>query len=83
MADTLASAAPSARRSTPYSFPEFYCPSLIYPGAPFREMFARTAQRVPERPAIFWRDMTLSYRQIYVLARSAAVVMQALGKTQG
>jgi long-chain acyl-CoA synthetase len=83
MADTLASAAPTVRRSTPYSFPEFYCPSLIYPDVPFHEMFARTAQRVPERPAIYWRDMTLSYRQIYVLARSAAVGMQALGLSKG
>ncbi|HKT37378.1 MAG TPA: class I adenylate-forming enzyme family protein, partial [Ktedonobacterales bacterium] len=83
MADTLASAAPTVRRSTPYSFPEFYCPSLIYPDVPFHEMFARTARRVPERPAIFWRDITLSYRQIYALARSAAVGMQALGLSKG
>jgi long-chain acyl-CoA synthetase len=46
-------------------------------------MFARTAQRVPERPAIYWRDITLSYRQMYALARSAAVGMQALGLNKG
>src|SRR5690348_7551400 len=46
-------------------------------------MFARTAQRVPERPAIYWRDITLSYRQMYGLARSAAVGMQAMGLSKG
>ncbi|MGE5334617.1 MAG: class I adenylate-forming enzyme family protein [Nitrososphaerota archaeon] len=83
MADTLAHAASSVRHSTPYSFPEFYRPSLVYPDLPFHEMLARTALRVPERPAIFWRDITLSYREVYALARSAAVGMHALGLRKG
>ncbi|HEX6543319.1 MAG TPA: long-chain-fatty-acid--CoA ligase [Ktedonobacterales bacterium] len=83
MADTLAHAAPTVRRSTPYSFPEFYRPSLIYPDVPFHEMLARTVLRVPERPAIYWRDVTLSYREVYALARSAAVGMHELGLRKG
>lgn len=83
MADTLANAAPGVRRSSPYSFPEFYRPSLVYPDVPFHEMLARTALRVPERPAIFWRDITLSYREVYSLVRSAAVGLHALGLRKG
>ncbi|HET8907598.1 MAG TPA: AMP-binding protein [Ktedonobacterales bacterium] len=83
MADTLANAAPDVRRSTPYSFPEFYRPSLVYPDVPFHEMLARTALRVPERPAIYWRDITLSYREVHSLARSAAVGLHARGLRKG
>jgi long-chain acyl-CoA synthetase len=83
MADTLANAASDVRRSTPYSFPEFYRPSLVYPDVPFHEMLARTALRVPERPAIYWRDITLSYREVHSLARSAAVGLHALGLRKG
>jgi long-chain acyl-CoA synthetase len=83
MADTVANAVPMVRGSTPYSFPEFYRPRLVYPDVPFHEMLARTAQRVPERPAIFWRDVTLTYREVYGLARSAAVSLHALGLRKG
>jgi long-chain acyl-CoA synthetase len=83
MADLLKNIASTVRRSTPYSFPEFYRPSLGYPDVPFHEMLARTALRMPERPAIFWRDITLSYRELYSLARSAAVGLHALGLRKG
>lgn len=83
MADTLNHAAPTVRHSTPYSFPEFFRPSLVYPDVPFHEMLARTAQRLPERPAIYWRDVTLTYREVYSLARSAAVGLHALGLRKG
>jgi long-chain acyl-CoA synthetase len=83
MADAVDHAAPRVRRSTPYSFPEFYRPSLVYPDLPFHEMLARTASRFPERPAIFWRDITLSYREVYSLSRAAAVGLHALGLRKG
>jgi acyl-CoA synthetase (AMP-forming)/AMP-acid ligase II len=68
---------------TPYSQPEFYRPPLVYPDVPFHEMLARTALRVPERPAIYWRDITLTYRELYALARSAAAGLRALGLRKG
>jgi long-chain acyl-CoA synthetase len=83
MADAVDHAAPRVRRSTPYSFPEFYRPSLVYPDLPFHEMLARTASRFPERPAIFWRDITLSYREVYSLSRAAAAGLHALGLRKG
>ena len=83
MADTLAHAAAPERRHTPYSFPEFYRPPLIYPDLPFHEMLARTVLRVPEYPAIYWRDVTLTYRELYGLVRSAAVGLHALGLRKG
>ena len=83
MADAVDHAAPRVRRSTPYSFPEFYRPSLVYPDLPFHEMLARTAARVPERPAIFWRDITLSYREVYSLSCAAAAGLHALGLRKG
>jgi long-chain acyl-CoA synthetase len=83
MTDTLAHAAAPERRHTPYSFPEFYRPHLIYPDLPFHEMLARTVLRVPEYPAIYWRDVTLTYRELYGLVRSAAVGLHALGLRKG
>ena len=83
MADTLEHAAAPARLHTPYSFPEFYRPSLVYPDLPFHEMLARTVLRVPEYPAIYWRDVTLTYRELYALMRSAAVGLHALGLRKG
>ncbi|HEX6796136.1 MAG TPA: AMP-binding protein [Ktedonobacterales bacterium] len=68
---------------TPYAHPEFYRPPLIYPDVPFHEMLARTAMRFPERPAVFWRDVTLTYRELYALARSAAAGLHALGLRKG
>ena len=68
---------------TPYAHSEFYRPPLVYPDVPFHEMLARTAMRFPERPAIFWRDVTLTYRELYALARSAAAGLHALGLRKG
>jgi long-chain acyl-CoA synthetase len=68
---------------TPYSHPEFYRPPLVYPDVSFHEMLARTALRSPERPAIYWRDITLTYREYYALARSAATALAALGLRKG
>ncbi|HEV8194261.1 MAG TPA: AMP-binding protein, partial [Ktedonobacterales bacterium] len=68
---------------TPYNFSEFYRPPLVYPDVPFHEMLARTTLRVPERPAIYWRDVTLTYRELYALVRSTAAGLQALGLRKG
>jgi long-chain acyl-CoA synthetase len=68
---------------TPYSFPEFFRPPLVYPDVAFHEMLARTVARHPERPAIYWRDVTLTYRDLYSLARSAAAGLHALGLRKG
>ena len=78
-----ARAAIPALAATPYSHPEFYRPPLVYPDVPFHEMLARTALRVPERPAIIWRDTTITYRELYALARSAAVALRALDLKKG
>ena len=83
MADTLEQAAAPARPHTPYSFPEFYRPRLVYPDLPFHEMLTRTTLRVPEYPAIYWRDVTLTYRELNGLVRSAAVGLHALGLRKG
>ena len=72
-----------AAHPAPISHPEFYRPPLVYPDMPFHEMLARTALRVPERPAIFWRDITITYRELYAMVRSAAVGLQALGLRKG
>ncbi|MGZ3640134.1 MAG: AMP-binding protein, partial [Ktedonobacterales bacterium] len=69
--------------ATPYSHPEFFRPPLVYPDVPFHEMLARTVLRVPDRPAIYWRDMTLTYRELYALVRSAAAALHELGLRKG
>ena len=69
--------------ASPYSFAEFDRPSLTYPDVPFHEMLARTAMRVPERPAIYWRDITLTYRELYALSRSTAAALHDLGLRKG
>src|SRR5262245_2053750 len=84
-ARSLSAQAPTSALAygTPYSHPEFNRPPLVYPDASFHEMLARTALRSPERPAIFWRDITLTYREYYALARSAATAFAALGLRKG
>ncbi|HKB48752.1 MAG TPA: AMP-binding protein, partial [Ktedonobacterales bacterium] len=72
-----------AAHPAPLSHPEFYRPPLVYPDVPFHEMLARTVLRVPERPAIFWRDITITYRELYAMVRSAAVGLRALGLRKG
>ena len=73
----------AALPATPYSHPEFFRPPLAYPDVPFHEMLARTVLRVPERPAIYWRDVTLTYRELYALVRSAAAALHDLGLRKG
>ena len=68
---------------SPYSEAEFARPALVYPETPFHEMFLRTVARVPNRPAIFWHDVTLSYRELHALVRSAATGLHALGLRKG
>ncbi|MFI5273033.1 MAG: AMP-binding protein, partial [Ktedonobacterales bacterium] len=68
---------------TPYEHAEFYRPPLVYPDVPFHEMLARTAMRLPEQPAIYWREVTLTYRELYALARSTAAGLHALGLRKG
>jgi len=68
---------------SPYSHPELDRPRLVYPDVPFHEMLARTALRCPERPAIIWRDMTLTYRELDAVVRSAAAGLHALGLRKG
>ena len=69
--------------ASPYSHPELFRPPLVYPDVPFHEMLARTALRVPERAAIYWRDMMLTYRELYSLVRSAAAALHDLGLRKG
>ena len=83
MADAVDHAAPRLPRSTPYSFPEFYRPSLGVPR--YRSMRCWRARRrvFRRRPAIFWRDITLSYREVYSLSCAAAAGLHALGLRKG
>jgi long-chain acyl-CoA synthetase len=46
-------------------------------------MLERTAARVPERPAIYWRDLTITYRELHALACAAAAGLRALGLRKG
>lgn len=73
----------AALPATPYSHPEFFRPPLVYPDVPFHEMLSRTVLRVPDRPAIYWRDMMLTYRELHSLVRSAAAALHDLGLRKG
>ena len=64
-------------------YPEFFRPPLVYPDVPFHEMLARTVLRVPERPAIYWHDVVITYREMYAMVRSAAIALNALGLRKG
>ncbi|HEX9057965.1 MAG TPA: AMP-binding protein [Ktedonobacterales bacterium] len=78
-----ATATTSASVSSPYAFPELFRPSLDYLDVPFHEMLAWTAERWPERPAIYWRDMVITYRELHALARHAAAALRELGLRKG
>src|SRR5260370_19271101 len=72
-----------ASHPAPISHREFYRPPLVYPDVPFHKMLARTAVRITDATAIFWRDVTISYRELYAMVRSAAVGLRALGLRKG
>src|SRR5262249_46073552 len=67
----------------PTSHPEFYRTPLVYPDVPFHEMLARTAPRVPDPPAIYWRDIPLPYAELEAVVRSAGGGLRALGLRKG
>jgi long-chain acyl-CoA synthetase len=69
--------------ASPYAHPELYRPRLVYPDVAFHEMLERTAARWPEHPAIHWHEVTITYRELHVLARSAAAGLHALGLRKG
>ncbi|GAC1452333.1 MAG: long-chain fatty acid--CoA ligase [Ktedonobacterales bacterium] len=73
----------SVPMGSPFGQPEFFRPSLSYPAVPFHAMLEHTASRFPERPAIYWRDSLLTYRELLALARSAAAGLRALGLRKG
>lgn len=62
---------------------EFVRPSINYPVHPYDELLSRTAQKFPENTALYFKDVSLTYRELEALTNSFANALIQLGIKQG
>ncbi len=79
MSDTLQTA-PAFRLNTQ---PELMRPALDYPDHPYDEILTRTVARFPDNPAVIFKDLNLTYRELEGLTNSFANALLGLGIRQG
>jgi long-chain acyl-CoA synthetase len=65
------------------SQPELYRPRLTYPSIPYGAMLDRPARLYPEREAIVFRDVSLTFRELDGLVNALANGLRALGIGRG
>src|SRR5262245_11886672 len=62
---------------------ELYRPRLTYPSIPYGAMLDRPAQLYPEREAIVFRDVNLTFRELEGLVNAFANALRGLGIGRG
>jgi long-chain acyl-CoA synthetase len=65
------------------SQPELFRPPLAYPRVPYDRLLTAGAARWPENPAIVFRDLSLTFRELEALTDRAARAFRALGIARG
>jgi len=65
------------------SQPELYRPKLAYPDIPYGAMLDRPAQLYPEREAIVFKDVSLTFRELDGLVNAFAHALRGLGIGRG
>src|SRR5262249_18638153 len=56
---------------------------LALPDAPYDSLFRQVAEQFPERPAIIFHDLVLTYREVVSLVNSLANGLRQLGLGKG
>src|ERR671937_897466 len=65
------------------SQPELYRPKLTYPDIPYGAMLDRPSQLYPEREAIGFKDVSLTFRELEGLVNGFANALRGLGIGRG
>ena len=65
------------------SQPELYRPKLAYPDIPYGAMLDRPAQLYPEREAIVFKDVNLTFRELDGLVNAFANALRGIGIGHG
>ncbi|WP_376794682.1 class I adenylate-forming enzyme family protein [Thermogemmatispora sp.] len=65
------------------SAPELFRPPLGYPEVPYDTLVRAVAERQPERPAIIYHNLSLTYREVIAMTNSIANGLRALGLGKG
>jgi acyl-CoA synthetase (AMP-forming)/AMP-acid ligase II len=63
--------------------PELFRPVVDYPAIPYDHLLRMAAERNPDRPAIVYHDLTLSYREVVSMVNSIANGLRELDLREG
>ncbi len=63
--------------------PELFRPALDLPAIPYDHLLRTSAERSPERPAIIFHNLTLTYREVVSMVNSIANGLLDLGMSKG
>jgi len=63
--------------------PELFRPPVDFPDVPYDQLARTAAERNPDRPAIIYHDLVLTYREVISMANCVANGMHNLGMKKG
>ncbi len=63
--------------------PELFRPPVDFPDVPYDHLLRMAASHTPDRPAIIYHDLILTYREVVSMVNSIANGLQGLGFTKG
>jgi acyl-CoA synthetase (AMP-forming)/AMP-acid ligase II len=63
--------------------PELFRPTIAFPVMPYDHLLRMSAERNPDRPAIIYHDLTLTYREVVSMVNSIAHGLLELGIKKG
>src|SRR5438270_13623534 len=69
--------------SQPLVAPELFRTPLDLPAIPYDHLLRLAAERVPERPAIIFHNLRLTYRQVVSMVNSVANGLRSAGIGKG
>ena len=63
--------------------PELFRPTVDFPDMPYDHLLRMSAERYPDRPAIIYHDLILTYREVVSMVNSVARGLRSLGLGKG
>src|SRR5947209_14102792 len=63
--------------------PELFRPPVDFPEIPYDQLLRRAAERTPDRPAIIYHDLILTYREVVSMVNCIANGLHSLGIGKG
>ena len=63
--------------------PELFRPTVDFPDMPYDQLLRQAADRCPDRPAIIYHDLILTYREVVSMVNCIANGLRSLGMGKG